>query len=163
VGEKLEGIGGWLLFYIVMTGLLLAIGIIGVFQSAYLIIFISNWNSLVDQIIVMFGALFYLFLYGLGIFSLIRLLQKRRKAIALTRGFLWLLLLFILIMGLLTLFNPDTQKLLGDFGTDPKIGLIGTVTFLVVIVELVSPGIAWLIVWLVYFTKSERVKNTLVR
>jgi len=161
--KKLEGIGGWLLFYTIITSLLLVIGIIGLFQSAYLIIFISNWNSLFDKIIVMFVALFYLFLYGLGIFSLISLLQKRRKAIALTKGFLWLLLLFILIIGLLTLFNSDTQKLLGDFATDPNIGVIGTVTFLIVMLELVSPVIAWAIVWLIYFTKSERVKNTLVK
>lgn len=128
-----EKIRGWLLIYVI-----------------WLILFILRnfWQLLriIDQWGISYFSLYSitttisLGMLLMGLFSIIFILKKKKKAIIINEIFLFLLFLIYLIQALLAAF-------------DVFVGLVGLIVMI--------PLLLWVFFWIGYFFKSKRVKKIL--
>jgi len=162
--KNLEGISGWLLLYVIISAIVVISSIItglvtivhslliaflgfetniltlllgeNLYSSSYIVYFLGFFYSIVPLI---FGAM--------GIYSWFLIIKKRKKAVRLTMTWLW----FNLIIGII---STITLVFSGVVSEDLLLFVFAGIMFLLV-------GVAFPIVYIQYFKKSERVRNTL--
>jgi hypothetical protein len=138
--SNLKGIGGWLLFFVILLCLNVITGFFGVI-SFFMIEF---QNSLLFAPLTVISWI-------LSILVLVLILRKSKNTRKLT---ITALSISILLSVLAIIFAITTLSGFGDSMSDATFS-----TLLSIIIR--SPiGIVFSILWIVYFIKSRRVKNT---
>jgi len=130
--NKLIGVNGWLLFYVVLLSLnILSIFIVLISVFTYSA---EGISSLLLHLIVQVCIL------ALIIYSLILIIQKKKKAIKWNIRMLWFLFFSLTFVYLVDFLISDTFRISE---------VIGRLVFV--------------LIWTNYLKKSRRVKDTLVR
>lgn len=151
--KHLEGVGGWLLIYVIF-GTLLGITLFGMgAMLIYMSIEIFGFGGFLMGLVgIIFGLIFVLF-GGFGLKGVLNIILKSKKAIDDVVVFLVVFLVvyafgFIVSLGgaLVGFFNHDSSIFL------PSIAAAG-LNLLICFISFV---------WIDYFSNSERVNNTLV-
>lgn len=136
--RNLQGISGWLLFFVIWMG----------FGIVYFpISLVSSYiNPLIDLSILYIITSIISWLLSVGIFILV--FTKKSWVPKYIIAVIW----FQFIMGLISLsnvkFNFSSQL-------ESTAGLVGKIFSLAFV-------LAWAIIWNIYFVKSQRVKNTFI-
>lgn len=150
-GPAPRGVSGWLLFFILNTGLGLLLGLFFALQGLA-----GEWALPVELArgLRMFSGFQALFLSA-NLYALYRLWAVRAGAVRLNRLFLWLHIAAVIAFPLLRL--ASMQAFSGrDMFTPEFIGLFFPAgTALLLMAQSVSSG-----VWIAYLSRSRRVKNT---
>ena len=138
--EALKGIGGWLLVFVICIALSVFYGAFSI--VSLLIILISS--GLISNIFVIISILMALVPLSLLLINGILILQKYEKAIKFTIftlifNFIW----FLAELGFMVIT-----------GSNALTGLWPAYLIL---------NLAWAVIWVIYFKKSKRVKNTLTK
>jgi hypothetical protein len=137
--EALKGIGGWLLVFVICTAISVLYGIFSIISL--LTVLISS--GLISNIFAIISILMALIPLSLLLINGILILRKYEKAIKFTIftlifNFVW----FLVEMGFMIIAGLNTPAEIWPY---------------------LTMNLSWALIWLVYFKKSKRVKNTLIK
>ena len=138
--EALKGISGWLLVFVICTALSVLYGAFSIISL--LIILISS--GLISNIFAIVSILMALVPFSLLLINEILILREHEKAIKFT--------IFTLIFNFIWFLAE-----LGFMAITGSTALAGLWPAYLIL------NLAWAVVWVIYFKKSKRVNNTLVK
>ena len=133
-GNRLAGVKGWLLVYLIGS-----IPLLMVYSSAF-----SGWFF--EYPVVLMAAIFLLLAVPLGL-----ILLKSPKAPQWNIAELWLLVVLMTLRSISVFLMPVSGE---EMSSEELISVVLTLS------GIVSVSIGWAIVWTSYFKKSVRAKRT---
>ena len=134
--EKLSGIGGWLLFFIITLAFITPIGILYYVSSDYYIID-GQFDSGLALISIGFGV--WAIIVGIALW------RKNPKAVVWAKEFLLSYLIFSIV-------SIIVGAILGGYSSDPELLAEDSVSLI--------RAIGYFAIWFSYLNVSKRVKNT---
>jgi len=172
--QKLQGIGGWLLFFLIIF-IVAVIGapiqILRILLAPSYINFMNTITSSIDLstipqpsfLLKIIHTTFLTIAFIFLLLAIIAIFKKKSKSKKLAIISTWILFVASLIENLITLkLLPSTQKFYDSLGAGISLEYLRSASYILIVLSLLS-GIAWAIIVTLYFIKSKRVKNTLIK
>ncbi|MEK6843993.1 MAG: hypothetical protein AABX83_01055 [Nanoarchaeota archaeon] len=137
--KQIKGIGGWLLLYLIQLSIGLTIGLISILLVIFGEAYFLDSNPEIKLLIGLF----------LGFIAIFKTIKKSKKAKNWNLQFLWFLIFITFLTEAWKIFHVDFSDPIKELLFIEGISTIFLTTLHSVI-------------WIIYWKKSERVKNTFV-
>ena len=138
--EKIKGIGGWLLIFIIYSIIILPRNFINLFGGNSLF----SWMIATNLIVVLSTLIYLIFIFKKSKYSPLVVIIS-----------LWAQMIIISLSFFFVDVGELTQEIYGK-------AMDVNLSFETLIVSLLLVVLFWIIPWTLYFLKSKRVKNTFV-
>ena len=172
--QKLQGIGGWLLFFLIIFIIARVAAPIQILRILLAPSYINFMNTLIPSIdlstisqpgflLKIIHTTFLTIAFVFLLLAIIAIFKKKSKSKKLAIISTWVLFATSLIEKLITFkLIPSVEKFYDSLGAGISLQSFRYVSYTQIILSLIL-SIAWAIIVTLYFIKSKRVKNTLVK